>query len=337
MKNSDFTNEILVFGNEILKSFQDSIYHVLEENLKPLWGDNWFEQCVIENPSHAKSQKDLQSVLRQVLFHNNGNFRLALAKGLFKNDKLTKFQLDLLSDIQIQRNLWAHPDEIHLNAEQLRRLASNILRFLGDNKSDLSERCDFIIKANLKDDKFIPKILMNSNLFKKHIESINEIFSNSESKSSLESEIMRLRDKVSYLEALKKSGKNNGSVDINSVYHFSIDMLANYIFLQVIYINVFLLMHYSLNSSSDKDIKSLVDKFSNGEELQNEMTEILTQYHAVDEIRQEKMGTKNCKCEYCILLGKNRTSGFLTPNSQKIFPFVLDLQEATKGKVFYYD
>ena len=96
-------------------------------------------------------------------------------------------------------------------------------------------------------------------------------------------------------------------------------------------------MHYSLNSSSDKDIKSLVDNFSNGEELQNEMTEILTQYHAVDEIRQEKMGTKNCKCEYCVLLGKNRTSGFLTPNSQKIFPFVLDLQEATKGKVFYYD
>ena len=337
MKNSDFTNEILVFGNEILKSFQDSIYHVLEENLKPLWGDNWFEQCVIENPSQTKSQKDLQSLLRQVLFHNNGNFRLALAKGLFKNDKLTKFQLDLLSEIQIQRNLWAHPDEIHLNAEQLRSLASNILRFLGDNKSDLSERCNFIIKANLKDDKLIPKILMNSNLFKKHIESINEIFSNSESKSSLESEIMRLRDKVSYLEALKKSGRNNGSVDINSVYHFSIDMLANYIFLQVIYINVFLLMHYSLNSSSDKDIKSLVDNFSNGEELQNEMTEILTQYHAVDEIRQEKMGTKNCKCEYCVLLGKNRTSGFLTPNSQKIFPFVLDLQEATKGKVFYYD
>lgn len=337
MKNSDFTNEILVFGNEILKSFQDSIYHVLEENLKPLWGDNWFEQCVIENPSQIKLQKDLQSVLRQVLFHNNGNFRLALAKGLFKNDKLTKFQLDLLSDIQIQRNLWAHPDEIHLNAEQLRRLASNILRFLGDNKSDLSERCDFIIKANLKDDKLIPKILMNSNLYKKHIESINEIFSNSESKSSLESEIMRLRDKVSYLEALKKSGKNSGSVDINSIYHFSIDMLANYIFLQVIYINVFLLMHYSLYSSSDKDIKSLVDKFSNGEELQNEMTEILTQYHAVDEIRQEKMGTKNCKCEYCILLGKNRTSGFLTPNSQKIFPFVIDLQEATKGKVFYCD
>ena len=337
MKNSDFTNEILVFGNEILKSFQDSIYHVLEENLKPLWGDNWFEQCVIENPSQTKSQKDLQSLLRQVLFHNNGNFRLALAKGLFKNDKLTKFQLDLLSEIQIQRNLWAHPDEIHLNAEQLRSLASNILRFLGDNKSDLSERCNFIIKANLKDDKLIPKILMNSNLFKKHIESINEIFSNSESKSSLESEIMRLRDKVSYLEALKKSGKNNGSVDINSVYHFSIDMLANYLFLQVIYINVFLLMHYSLNSSSDKDIKSLVDNFSNGEELQNEMTEILTQYHAVDEIRQEKMGTKNCKCEYCVLLGKNRTSGFLTPNSQKIFPFVLDLQEATKGKVFYYD
>ena len=337
MKNSDFTNEILVFGNEILKSFQDSIYHVLEENLKPLWGDNWFEQCVIENPSQTKSQKDLQSLLRQVLFHNNGNFRLALAKGLFKNDKLTKFQLDLLSEIQIQRNLWAHPDEIHLNTEQLRSLASNILRFLGDNKSDLSERCNFIIKANLKDDKLIPKILMNSNLFKKHIESINEIFSNSESKSSLESEIMRLRDKVSYLEALKKSGKNNGSVDINSVYHFSIDMLANYLFLQVIYINVFLLMHYSLNSSSDKDIKSLVDNFSNGEELQNEMTEILTQYHAVDEIRQEKMGTKNCKCEYCVLLGKNRTSGFLTPNSQKIFPFVLDLQEATKGKVFYYD
>jgi hypothetical protein len=96
-------------------------------------------------------------------------------------------------------------------------------------------------------------------------------------------------------------------------------------------------MHNSLNSSSDKDIKSLVDKFDNGEELQNEMSEILIQYHNIDEIRQEKMGTKNCKCEYCKLLGNKRTSGFLTPNSQKIFPFALDLQEATIGKDFFYD
>jgi hypothetical protein len=148
---------------------------------------------------------------------------------------------------------------------------------------------------------------------------------------------MRLRDKVSYLEALKKTGKGNSSVDITAVYHFSVDMLAKYVFLQVIYINVFLLMHYSLNSSSEKDIKILVDKFENREELQNEMSEIMIQFQDVDKIREEKMGTKNCKCEYCQLLGDKRTSGFLTPNSQKIFPFVLELQEATKGKVFYYD
>jgi hypothetical protein len=177
---------------------------------------------------------------------------------------------------------------------------------------------------------------MNSNLFKKHIDSINEIFSNSDSKSFLESEIMRLRDKVAYLESLKKTGRNS-SIDVTSVYHFSVDMLANYIFLQVIYINVFLLMHYSLNSSSDKDIKSLVDKFENGEVLQNEMSEIMVQYQDVDKIRDENMGAKNCKCEYCQLLGDKRTSGFLTSNSQKIFPFALKIQEATKGKVFYYD
>ena len=234
MKNNDFTNEILVVGNEILKNFQDDIYDVLEIGLKPLWGDNWFEECIMESPSHTKSQKDLQGLLRQILFHNNGNFRLALAKGLFQNEKMTKIQLDLLSDIQIQRNLWAHPDEVNLNAEQLRKLASNILQFLGKNKSDLSDRCDFIIKANLKDDNSIPKILMNSNLFKKHIDSINEIFSNSDSKSFLESEIMRLRDKVSYLEALKKTGKDKSSVDITSIYHFSVDMLASYTFFQVI-------------------------------------------------------------------------------------------------------
>lgn len=337
MKENDFTNEIFVVGNEILKNFQDDIYNVLEANLKPLWGDNWFEQCIIESPTQAKSHKDLQGLLRQILFYNNGNFRLALAKGLFQNDKMTKIQLDLLSNIQIQRNLWAHPDEINLNAEQLRNLASNILQFLGGNKTDLSDRCDFIIKANLKDNNLIPKILMNSNLFKKHIDSINEIFSNSDSKSFLESEIMRLRDKVSYLEALKRTGKSDSSVDITSVYHFSVDMLANYVFLQVIYINVFLLMHYSLNSSSDQDIKILVDEFDHGEELQNEISELMDQYASVDKIRMENMGTKNCKCEYCKTLGEKRTSGFLTPNSQKIFPFTLDLQEAIKGKVFYYD
>jgi hypothetical protein len=337
MKNNDFTNEIFVVGNEILKNFQDDIYNVLETNLKPLWGKNWFDQCVIGSSSQAKSQKDLQGLLRQILFHNNGNFRLALAKGLFQNDKMTKIQLDLLSDIQNQRNLWAHPDEINLSAEQLRRLATNILQFLGQNKTDLSERCDFIIKANLKDDNLIPKILMNSNLFKKHIDSINEIFSNSDSKSFLESEIMRLRDKVSYLEALKKSGSRKNSINIESVYHFSVDMFAKYLFLQVIYINVFQLMHYSLNSTNEKAIKELVDGFNHLDGLQSEIAELMEQYATVDKIRQENMGTKHCKCEYCKQLGENSTSGFLTPNSQKIFPFALDLQETTKGKVFYYD
>jgi flagellar biosynthesis chaperone FliJ len=96
-------------------------------------------------------------------------------------------------------------------------------------------------------------------------------------------------------------------------------------------------MHHSLNSSSEKDIKILVDKFENVEELQNEMSEIMIQYQDVDKIREEKMGTKNCKCEYCQQLGDKRTSGFLTPNSQKIFPFALEIQKATEGKVFYYD
>jgi len=337
MKNSDFTNEILVVGNEILKNFQDDIYGILEANLKPLWGEYWFDVCIMESTGHIKPQKDLQGLLRQILFYNNGNFRLALAKGLFQTEKLTKIQLDLLSDIQIQRNLWAHPDEKNLNAEQLRTLASKILEFLGKNKTSLYDRCNFILKANFKDDNLIPKILMNSNLFKKNIDSINEIFSNSDSKSFLESEIMRLRDKISYLEALKKTGKNDSSVDITSVYHFSIDMLANYVFLQVIYIQVFLIMNYSLNSSSDKEIKTLVDKFGDGEDLQNEMSEILIHYHTVDEIRQEKMGNNNCNCEYCKMLGDKRTSGFLTEISQKIFPFALELQESTKGKVFYYD
>lgn len=337
MKKNDFTNEIFVVGNEILKNFQDDIYKVLEANLKPLWGDNWFEQCVIDSTTQAKPQKDLQGILRQILFYNNGNFRLALAKGLFQNDKMTKIQLDLLSEIQIQRNVWAHPDEINLNSEQLRKLASNILQFLGGNKTDLSDRCDFIIKANLKDDNLIPKILMNSNLFKKHIDSINEIFSSSDSKSFLESEIMRLREKVSYLEALKRTEKDKAAVNTNSVYHFSVDMLANYIFLQVIYVNVFLLMHYSLNSTSNKAIKDLVDGFEHVEELQSEIAELMEQYGTVDKIRQENMGTKQCKCEYCQQIGENTTSGFLTQNSQKIFPFVLDLQSAIKDAVFYYD
>ena len=337
MKNNDFTNEIFVVGNEILKNFQDDIYNVLEINLKPLWGDSWFDQCLIENSSQAKSQKDLQGLLRQILFHNNGNFRLALAKGLFKNEKMTKIQLDLLSDIQNQRNLWAHPDGINLNAEQLRKLAISILQFLGENKTDLSNRCDFIIKANLQDDNSISKILMNSNIFKKHIETINEIFSNSESKSFLESEIMRLRDKVSYLEALKKSGSRKNSMDIESAYHFSVDSFAKYLFLQVIYINVFQLMHYSLNSTNEKAIKELVDGFNHLDGLQTEISELMEQYETVDKIRQENMGTKHCKCEYCKQLGENSTSGFLTPSSQKIFPFALAIQEATKGKVFYYD
>ena len=178
---------------------------------------------------------------------------------------------------------------------------------------------------------------MNSNLFKKHIDSINEIFSNSDSKSFLESEIMRLRDKVSYLEALKKSGSRKNSIDIESVYHFSVDVFAKYLLLQVIYINVFQLMHYSLNSTSDKAIKDLVDGFNHLEGLQEEISELIEQYATVDSIRQENMGTKHCQCEYCKQLGENTTSGFLTPNSQKIFPFALDLQKVTKGTDFYYD
>ncbi len=63
----------------------------------------------------------------------------------------------------------------------------------------------------------------------------------------------------------------------------------------------------------------------------------MNQYASVDKIRMENMGIKNCKCDYCKTLGENRTSGFLTPHSREIFPFVMDLQEVIKDKVFYYD
>lgn len=210
--NSDvrISDEIHVLGNELLKNFQDEIMNVLEKNLSARWGDDWLMQCTIsDSEKFVEVKKDLQFILKQVVQKNNGNFRIAISQELFNADRLKKEQIESLAKIQDFRNSWAHPDSELMTLSLLRKLATTIIDFYGNIKNNLVKYCSFILSFNESDGEAIPKILVNSSIFKRHLSSIDNIMKNIEENSNLMGKIYDLNKKM---EEYKKNGINGKSV-----------------------------------------------------------------------------------------------------------------------------
>ena len=301
------SDEIHVLGNELLKTFQDEIMSVLEKNLSVRWGEDWLSLCTIsDSDKFLDVKKDLQFTLKQIVQKNNGNFRLALSQELFQTDWLKKEQLESLAKIQEFRNLWAHPDTDSMTLSLLRKLASAIVGFYGTNENNLVEYCNFILGFNESDGEAIPKILVNSSIFKRHLSGVDNIMKSIDENANLMGKIIDLNRKM---EEFRKSGVDGkGLVPgfSNMTYDdlqesFKITLHMSQAFLGAYYaMNLKLavadlrLMIQIKNTSENTKIKRLIGKWNKDglPTLNKQMKKLMDSRNAID-------FPKDCDCQFC--------------------------------------
>ena len=303
------SNEVFVLGNEILIMLQEDHFSILELELKSRWGSEWFMDCsILDSNQKNELKNDLQFLLKQIIQKNNGNFRLALSKRLFREPKLTKSQLEALSAVQGFRNSWAHPDSTHMTLTTLRELAFQILNFYGKETNPLVDYCSFILKFQKNDDEAIPRILANSVLFRRHVEKVDNLVHGMTENVNLLAQITQLKDtlknsKERYLEDNDlipdyeniEFKKLQDSLVIAT--HIAISFFKAYYYLNMAVAQESLkTISIAKKLSKSKKIKILIDDF----EATGRLEELMTKIELLKEASKELDSTlEDCLCEFC--------------------------------------
>jgi hypothetical protein len=331
VSQDNYSNEIFILGNELLLSFQDVIFIALEKQLMPRWGKDWLEQClVLDEKVKFKFSKDLQVILKQILLSNNGNFRLALATEFFKTNKLSKSQLDALANIQICRNLWAHPSADYMTLTNLQKLGKDIIKFYEGNVNQITEYCTFIISFKSDDELPIPKILMNSALFKRHLGQIENIYTDIKNNPKLESKIIDLQSEIAKLRD-NKLMPNNQSDDFTFILHMLTDAMATNTRLKLMVAGLcsgYFTKYGSKNIKSrklQKRMKDFEEKHINY--LAEEFVTLVKMDEESVELRKSTTGTNNCSCQFCEVTGESGTLGIASSVQMELFELSIAIQE----------
>lgn len=337
----NYKNEIFVLGNEVLINFQDAIFAALEKQLMPKWGINWLDEClIVEEKAKIKFPKDLQVILKQILFHNNGNFRLALATEFFKTNKLSKTQLDALGNIQTCRNLWAHPSENYMTFTNLQKLSKDIIKFYEGNVNQITEYCSFIMSFKSDDELPIPKILMNSALFKRHLGDIDNIYENIKKYPVLESKIINLQSEITKLKAKNQISKSNQLDDLTFVNHVLLDAMAinHQLKLMVLNLSIGRMTKMDLKNIRSKKLQKRVKDFETNHlaNLAEEIATLTEMHKGAVELREGVTGTKFCSCAFCKLVGESGTIGVVSPLQMELYELSIEITKhlLTEGKKF---
>ena len=140
-------DEIRHAGWSLLSQFQNDLFTEIEKVLKPLFGEDWFKQCLTEEKWKSKSpEKELYVLLKETVLHANQNFRIAIANSCKKSQSLTKMDLESLEKILNYRNQWSHEpsdNSKRISRADLRDLASNIKNFA--ISESLKSSCEYAI------------------------------------------------------------------------------------------------------------------------------------------------------------------------------------------------
>jgi len=332
VNQENYSNEIFVLGNELLISFQDEIFAALEKQLMPRWGRDWLERCLIlEDKVKFKYSKDLQIILRQVLVSNNGNFRWALATEFFKNNKLSKSQLDALANIQIGRNSWAHPSGDYMTLTNLQKLSKNIIKFYEGNVNQITEYCTFIISFKSDDELPVPKILMNSALFKRHLGQIENIFTDIKNNPKLEAKIIDLQSEITKLRDGSLISNNNGSDDFTFVLHMLTDTLATNSRLKLMLagLSTGLLSKYGSKHIRSRKLQKRMKDFEKKHltEFAEEFAILVKMNEEAVEMQKNSTGTNHCRCQFCKVVGESGTVGIVSSVQMELFELNIAIHE----------
>jgi hypothetical protein len=316
LENSD--DEVFLIGNEILKMFQDDLMKSLETGLSKRWGLSWFSECsILDDDKREETKQDLQFILKQVLQKNNGNFRWAIAENLFAEQRLSRNQLDSLSNIQKSRNFWAHPDSSQMTLTHLRGLAKQILDFYGSPRGKLVDYCKFILLFDSSDNNALPRILANSVLFRRHVGKVDEIVQGLQQNKNFVARIAELE------KQLEKSPKQNLELvgiipgfenlkyenlqdTLKVLIHASQSLAYSVYHLNMLLgIEIMKVIGIADNLSINKETRLLMSDFNSPENLgvlsdkMNEIAECLKSSSAVP--------PENCDCMFCSIYPKATT------------------------------
>jgi len=303
------SNEVFVLGNEILKMLQDDLFQKLEIELESRWGKEWLAECsILENGTQTEVKSDLQFLLKQLIQKNNGNFRLAIAKGLFGEHKLTKIQLDTLASIQGFRNSWAHPNSDEMTLTLLRELSREILTFYSDKRNPLVEYCSFILSFKESDSEALPRILANSVLFRKHVGIVDGLVQGIAENANLLAQITQLKDKLKksptqeYVGAAIIPGYENFTYDslentLNTLGHTSISLFQSYVNLNIaLAAESMKTLAILKNTSKNRKITKFIKEYDS--EKLSELAEEIQSLSELAKLNKELL-TPNCECDYC--------------------------------------
>lgn len=308
-------DEVLVLGNEILKMLQDNLMKSLETGLAKRWGIEWFRDCsIVESRALDEIKPDLQFILKQIVQKNNGNFRLALAETLFKEQRLSKQQLDALANIQKSRNAWAHPDSSRMTITLLRDLSNQILNFYGPLNNSLVDYCSFILSFQENDDEAIPKILANSVLFRRHIGKVNNLLEGITENANLLAQIIQLEDK------LKKSPNQLQNTfglipgyesltyedledNLEALGHATSSLYKSYNNLNLlILIESMKVISISNAISKNAEVKSLVSDIESEKSLEG----LMAFFKQIQQVTEDwPVIPEDCKCDWCSVFPSN--------------------------------
>ena len=311
-------DEVLVLGNEILKMLQDNLMESLETGLAKRWGIEWFRDCsILESRALDELKPDLQFILKQIVQKNNGNFRLALAETLFKEQRLSKQQLDALANIQKSRNAWAHPDSSRMTITLLRDLSNQILHFYGPLNNSLVVYCSFILSFQENDDEAIPKILANSVLFRRHIGKVDNLLEGITENANLLAQIIQLEDKLkkSPNQLQNTSGLIPGyesltyedlEGNLEFLKHSTFSLFKNYYYLNLIILGEsFKMLFISKATAKNPEIKSLVSDFESKKSLEAVMGLFKEIQERLKDAENRLVIPEDCNCQWCSDFGSN--------------------------------
>jgi hypothetical protein len=151
--NEDFqwpNDEFRHAGWSLISQFQNELSAALENILSPLYGPDWFQDCVNKDKWAGKiPEKEIYVILKETVQYANQNFRMAIAKRMLSQESLTKPEIESLDKILDYRNLWSHePSERskRVTQSQLRDLALNIKKFA--TSESLIASCTNVIEAD---------------------------------------------------------------------------------------------------------------------------------------------------------------------------------------------
>ena len=211
-----------------------------------------------------------------------------------------------LAKIQEFRNLWAHPDTDLMTLSILRKLASAIVEFYGINENNLVEYCNFILSFNEADGEAMPKILVNSSIFKRHVSNVDNIMKSIDENANLMGKIIDLNKKM---EEYKKNGVDGKSLVPGYTSTTYEDLLESNIMaahMATGFVGAYYVMNLKLgianmkrlilikNSTKNKEVKLLIENYekSAAQTLKEEVA-------ALTELRSSMDFPEGCDCQFC--------------------------------------